>query len=86
MFKYSTFFAIPKAIFCISSFVISGKYIFWNLDKNSGPNSCLFPAKAPLLGFCVATKAKFGCLLNFKRHLPFVSTLKKPLSKDCCIH
>ena len=57
--------ANPFAISTNSSFVKLGKFIFWNLERNPTPNSCLLFAKAPLLGFWVAIIPKFGCILYF---------------------
>ena len=74
------------AISTNSSFVKLGKLIFWNLERNPTPNSCLLFAKAPLLGFWVAIIPKFGCILYFFKIFPEHSTLKILLSKACWIH
>ena len=78
--------ARPFAISINSSFVKLGKLIFWNLERNPTPNSCLLLAKAPLLGFCVAIIPKFGCILYGFKIFPEHSTLKTLLSRACCMH
>ena len=73
-------------MFISSSSVNPGKTILWNLDKIPSGKSFLIPAKAPLFGFWVATKAKLSFILIVTKPFPVISELNILLSKACCIH